>query len=32
MGNVPDREYERFGVSEEKVRALASALQRLVGN
>jgi copper homeostasis protein len=32
MGDVPDREYERFSVSEEKVRALVGALERLRGH
>jgi hypothetical protein len=27
MGGIPDREYDRFTVSEEKVRALVSALE-----
>jgi copper homeostasis protein len=31
MGDVPDREYERFTASEEKVRALVRALAGLTG-
>jgi copper homeostasis protein len=31
MGDVPDREYDRFTVSEEKVRALACALENVGG-
>lgn len=31
MGDVPDREYDRFTVSEEKVRALAQALASVDG-
>ena len=32
MGDVPDREYDRYTVSEEKVRALADALAHLDSN
>jgi copper homeostasis protein len=31
MGDVPDREYDRFCASEEKVRALVNALESLTG-